>query len=204
MGYLIPETLEKLAGSIEAYDERAVYYDEVFHEVHRRVLSSGSLGKSDLGALVLWKRIQANTKWAERLLLRPEEEVRYVTGEAYSPGKSDEERLEILARLDGFRSGKSALASTVLSAWNPGDFGVIDRWSRRSITLFQMWRNDNLYPIPLAGSIMSYTTYLIMVRHMRDQLTEESGKSITARDVDKGLFWIGREEPYIPGEDRFG
>lgn len=36
-------------------------YDEVLYEVVERVERSGSIGKSDIGVLLFWKRLQANT-----------------------------------------------------------------------------------------------------------------------------------------------
>ncbi|MFJ4967142.1 hypothetical protein ACIP6P_32705 [Streptomyces sp. NPDC088729] len=42
-------------------------YDEVLAEIAQRAERSGSLGKSDIGALVLWKRLSARTPWASAL-----------------------------------------------------------------------------------------------------------------------------------------
>jgi hypothetical protein len=57
-------------------------YDEVLYDVVERVERSGSIGKSDIGALLFWKRLQANTPWATRLHLVPDLEVRRVTAAA--------------------------------------------------------------------------------------------------------------------------
>jgi hypothetical protein len=37
------------------------HYDEVLHEVSDRIQTSGSIGKLDVGALLFWKRLRANT-----------------------------------------------------------------------------------------------------------------------------------------------
>lgn len=58
------------------------HYDEILHEVTDRVAASGSIGKVDIGALVLWKRMSASTRWASGLNVLPEVDVRKVTGVA--------------------------------------------------------------------------------------------------------------------------
>lgn len=55
-------------------------YDEVLHEVSDRVASQGSLGKADIGALLFWKRLRADTPWAGQLSSMTDAAVRDVTG----------------------------------------------------------------------------------------------------------------------------
>lgn len=96
--------------------ETSPAYDEVLVEVSERVAASGSLGKSDIGALVLWKRIQANTRWAVRLMGMPDTEVRAVTRRAVDavrdphvtvPDAARRGRRELSA-LPGFTTGGRA------------------------------------------------------------------------------------------------
>lgn len=95
--------------------ERAVSaaYDEVLVDVSERVSASGSIGKSDIGALVLWERIQANTKWAASLTSMPDTEVRAVTRQAVDAvrdlnvamSEAAGQGRRLLAALAGFTTG---------------------------------------------------------------------------------------------------
>lgn len=57
-------------------------YDEVLWEVAQRAEESGSLGKLDIGALIVWKRLSARTHWASALMGLPDAQVRTATGQA--------------------------------------------------------------------------------------------------------------------------
>lgn len=86
MPLLTPENMLRLEAARAETDERV--YDEVLYEVAERIERSSSIGKADIGALLFWKRLQANTPWATRLHLLPDLEVRRVTAvavEAVSP-----------------------------------------------------------------------------------------------------------------------
>ncbi|MFB6854833.1 hypothetical protein ACFCWV_20385 [Streptomyces sp. NPDC056341] len=48
------------------------HYDEVFWEIAQRTERADSLGKSDIAALVVWKRLTAQTPWASQLMSLPE------------------------------------------------------------------------------------------------------------------------------------
>ncbi|WP_424863141.1 hypothetical protein [Streptomyces sp. MMS24-I29] len=52
--------------------------DEVFHEVAQRTERAGSLGKTDIAALVVWKRLSAQTRWVSALMSLPDAQVRAV------------------------------------------------------------------------------------------------------------------------------
>lgn len=59
-------------------------YDEVLREVSARVADQGSIGKTDIGALVAWKRSTATAPWSKKLMNTPDSEVRAVTAGAYA------------------------------------------------------------------------------------------------------------------------
>lgn len=52
-------------------------------EVSARADASGDLGKADIGALVAWKRLQANTTWMAKLMSMRDSDVRALTGQAH-------------------------------------------------------------------------------------------------------------------------
>jgi hypothetical protein len=60
-------------------------YDEVLEQVADRIEAEGSVGKADIGALVLWKRLSASTLWAGRLCALPDATVRGITAAATPP-----------------------------------------------------------------------------------------------------------------------
>ena len=109
-------------------------YDEVLKEAIGRSEEIGSLGKYDIGALVFWKRLQANTPWAAALLSLPDAEVRAVTAAAIlavrDPNLTAPEAAQrgrsALSELPGFRNG-DALASAVLVAAAPDRMAIYDR-----------------------------------------------------------------------------
>lgn len=99
--------------------------DEVFSEVRSRLVTHGAATKLDLAALVFWKHIN-NAPWMTQLLRVPDAAVRAATAAAFAPGLSDDERVVALRPLPGFGGGR-AIASTLLAAWNPEQYGVFDR-----------------------------------------------------------------------------
>lgn len=72
MPLLTRENIDRLEVARGETDVRI--YDEVLYEVVERVMRSGSIGKADIGALLFWKRLQANTPWVTRLHLVPDPE----------------------------------------------------------------------------------------------------------------------------------
>ncbi|WP_328649095.1 hypothetical protein OHS58_17980 [Amycolatopsis sp. NBC_00348] len=120
-----------------AYEQQvASAYDEVLVEVAVRARAAGSIGKSDIGALLLWKRLRADTPWASRLMSVPDLEVRATTARVVdavrdphssTPAAAREGR-RLLASLPGFTTG-DALASAVLVAAAPRRMAV-PAWPR--------------------------------------------------------------------------
>jgi hypothetical protein len=59
----------RLEAARTTYEQQtAAAYDEVLVEVAARISTTGSIGKSDIGALLLWKRLRADTPWARQLM----------------------------------------------------------------------------------------------------------------------------------------
>lgn len=182
--------VDKLIAARCAY-QRGVsrHYDEVLNEVIRSVESSGSVGKADIGALALWKRISASTRWASALLAEPDAEVRRTTTEvvalarnaAVPAPEAASDALACLAALPGFKT-RGALASAVLLAAAPDRMAIYDRRARTGLRRIEH---------PLSGTKNIYRRYLETVEELRDQLLQH-GYEWTARDVDKALYWLGR------------
>ena len=61
------------------YAEVSPAYDEVLDRVAERVKGEGSIGKADIGALLFWKRLRADTPWFSRLMAIPDASVRQTT-----------------------------------------------------------------------------------------------------------------------------
>ncbi|MGY1753826.1 hypothetical protein [Blastococcus sp. SYSU D01042] len=64
-------------------------YDEVFDEVAARVGAAGSAGKVDIGALLFWKRLRADTPWVAALHQVADSYVREVTARAVRAARDD-------------------------------------------------------------------------------------------------------------------
>ncbi|MFD9217784.1 hypothetical protein ACFVY9_32735 [Streptomyces sp. NPDC059544] len=126
---------DKLSAARTAYLAAvSPHYDEVLWDVAQRAENTGSLGKADLGALVVWKRLSAQTPWASELMSLPDSNVRSVTARAvqavHNSGVSRAEAAKagrgIVWELPGFRTG-DALASAILTAAAPTRMAVYDR-----------------------------------------------------------------------------
>jgi hypothetical protein len=72
---LIPARAGYLAGI-------SPHYDEVFHDLAQRTQHAGSLGKTDIAALTVWKRLSAQTPWVSALMSLPDAHVHAVTQRA--------------------------------------------------------------------------------------------------------------------------
>jgi hypothetical protein len=116
-------TVTRLLGALGRYDPSGSY-DEVFDEVSARLHAHHEASKADICILVCWKRITQGG-WITRFLRTPDIEVRARTREAFA-AVSDQARLDSLAPLPGFGS-KAALATALLAAYDPAEFGVMDR-----------------------------------------------------------------------------
>jgi hypothetical protein len=163
-------------------------YDEVFLEVADRVKETGSVGKADVGALLFWKRLRADTRWARALHAMRDSEVRSVTGQmvlaAHDVERSTPEAASVarraLSSLPGFGQG-DALASAVIAAAHPDRMAVYDR--RAHSALLQLGHS-------LDDRSGRYGRYMAVVEELLTDIRVQEPEW-TARDVDLALFWIG-------------
>lgn len=173
------------------------HYDEVFHDVVQRTERAGSLGKTDIAALVVWKRLSAQTRWVTELMSLPDTHVRAVTERAVTAvrdttlPRSEAARTGrgIIWELPGFRTG-DALASAILTAAAPQRMAVYDSRVQHAL--------DTLGLTLTPGR---YGRYL----HLLDDLLRHGGAQAdgwTARDIDTALYWTGanphRRQPPTP------
>jgi hypothetical protein len=167
-------------------------YDEVLFEVAGRIAGAGSIGKSDIGALLLWKRLQANTRWARQLMGMPEVEVRAVTAPAVEAVRDKtvsvpvaaQRGRRLLSSLPGFASG-DALASALLLAAAPDRMAIYDRRAQLGLELLGKTLT------PARGR---YGRYLALVEDLRN-LAHQHDRPWLARDVDLALYWLGGIAP---------
>ncbi|MFI1760288.1 hypothetical protein [Streptomyces sp. NPDC020571] len=132
---LAADQWQRIAAARQAYtDTVSPYYDETLQEVTRRACTSGSIGKADIGALLMWKRLRADTRWAVELRALADTDIRRATAEATTAARDTtlsrcagaQAGRVALARLPGFRTG-DALASAVLTAAAPDRMAIYDR-----------------------------------------------------------------------------
>jgi hypothetical protein len=169
-------------------DDVSPHYDEVLHEVAQRTEHTGSLGKTDIAALVVWKRLTAQTRWATDLMSLPDTHVRAVTERAVTAvrdttlprSKAARTARGILTELPGLRTG-DALASAVLTAAAPQRMAVYDRRVQHALTTLGL----TLTPAP-----GRYGRYLQLLDDLL-QHGEAPTDGWTARDIDTALFQIG-------------
>ena len=163
-------------------------YDEVLNEVADRILATGSIGKADIGALLFWKRLRANTPWVSDLMNMREQQVRAVTEDAVS-AVTDKSLLipqaasagrRALSELPGFKTG-DALASALLLAAAPERMAVYDRRARAGLKILDL---------TLSAAPGRYGRYMKLVGDLQSTAAVH-GHTWTARDVDVALFWLG-------------
>lgn len=179
--------VERLVGALHEYQAKVTpSYDEVLNEVTAIAKETGSLGKVEIGALVVWKRLNASTKWAAQLMNTPDTEVRAATAAARQAAQATE--IEAAARaaraeiwvLPGFRTG-DALASAVLCALAPHRLAVYDRRAHAGL---------HSLGIELSNGSGRYGRYMVAVEQLRARAVE-SGHELTVRDVDLALYTLG-------------
>ncbi|MGV4988560.1 hypothetical protein ACVB8X_42300 [Streptomyces sp. NRAIS4] len=164
------------------------HYDEVLHEIAHRTETAGSLGKTDIAALVVWKRLSAQTPWVTALMSLPDAHVRTVTERAVTAvrdtalPRSEAARTgrAIIREMPGFRTG-DALASAVLTAAAPQRMAVYDRRVQHALDTLGL----TLTPAP-----GRYGRYMQLL----DDLLKHGGAhadSWRARDIDTALYWTG-------------
>lgn len=164
-------------------------YDEVLLEVAGRIESSDSIGKADIGSLLFWKRLRADTSWVKKLMTMPEVEVRSVTEKAVSAARDTSKTVpesasagrSALSPLPGFSRG-DALASALLLAAAPTRMAVYDQ--RAQIALEKL----GFVLSPARGR---YGRYMQLVENIRET-ARLNGHDWSARDVDLALYWHGR------------
>lgn len=163
-------------------------YDDVLTEIAERVREAGSIGKADVGALLFWKRLRADTIWATALLEMPEARVRELTGPAVK-GVNDSSLSvpeaavagrKALSALPGFGSG-DALASALLVAAAPHRMAIYDRRAQKGLKVIGL---------ELSPSRGRYGRYMDLVESIRATAKWQS-QEWTARDVDLALYTLG-------------
>ncbi|MFC7266168.1 hypothetical protein [Streptomyces lutosisoli] len=170
------------------------HYDDVFHDVAQRTEHAGSLGKTDIAALTVWKRLSAQTRWVTELMSLPDTHVRAVTERAVTAvrdtaltrGEAARTGRGIIWELPGFRTG-DALASAILTAAAPQRMAVYDRRVQHALDTLGL----TLTPTP-----GRYGRYLQLL----DDLLQHRGAHAdgwTARDIDTALYWTGAN-PHPP------
>ncbi|MFB7189377.1 hypothetical protein ACFCZT_29570 [Streptomyces sp. NPDC056230] len=185
-----------LAAAQASYlSEVSPHYDEVFWEVAGRVEAEGCLGKADIGALVVWKRLSAQTPWISKLMSLPDADVRSVTARAVRAvrdmGVSRAEAAQagrgIVWELPGFRTG-DALASAVLTAAAPQRMAVYDRRVQQAL---------DALGFALTRASGRYGRYIDLL----DTLLSHGGQQAEgwiARDLDTALYWVGGNGHQLP------
>lgn len=167
------------------------YYDEVLEEVTERFAAVGSLGKADIGSLLIWKRLRADTKWAMNLMNTSDQEVRAVTKKVFecandeilSVPKAAREARRALSSLSGFTTG-DALASAVIVAAAPQRMAIYDRRAHEGLALLN---------IKLANSRGRYSRYMNEVYGLIQHFAAH-GETWTARKIDQALFTLGNQK----------
>lgn len=184
---LVPARADYLAGV-------SPHYDEVFHDIAQRTEHTGSLGKTDIAALTVWKRLSAQTRWATALMSLPDTQVRAVTERAVTAVRDTTLTASEAARagrgiiweLPGFRTG-DALASAVLTAAAPKRMAVYDRRVQHALDTLGL----TLTPTP-----GRYGRYLQLLDHLLHHRPPRAG-NWSARDIDTALYWTGTN-PHQP------
>jgi hypothetical protein len=173
------------------------FYDEILHEVAAQVELTGSLGKIQLGALFMWKRMQRGS-WARKLLSLPDSDVRLVTARAVDAVRNESISVAAAAKagrsalsvLPGMRNG-DAFASAVLVAAAPRRMAVYD------------WRARNglgRVGLVLTNGRGRYGRYMQLIEQIRQELLVHSGgTNLCAREVDLALYWLAKLE--IPASE---
>lgn len=182
------EQWQRLSSARQAYtDAVSPYYDETLQDVTHRACVSGDIGKADIGALLMWKRLRADAPWAAELMALADADVRRVTAAAtiaardttLSRSSAAQAGRAALASLPGFRTG-DALASAVLTAAAPDRMAVYDRRAHSGLRTLG---------ITLSHAPGRYSRYIEAI----DQLLADAPAPIrnwTARDMDTALYWL--------------
>ncbi|QIK10954.1 hypothetical protein G7Z12_00290 [Streptomyces sp. ID38640] len=153
----------------------------------QRACVSGDIGKADIGALLMWKRLRADTPWASELMALADTNVRRTTAAATAAARDTSLSRSAAARasraalasLPGFRTG-DALASAVLTAAAPDRMAIYDQRAHKGL---------HTLGIALSHAPGRYSRYIEAI----DQLLATAPEPIrdwTARDMDTALYWL--------------
>lgn len=186
-----PDAASILANIWRSLPSEPSVYDEVLREVSKRAQDRRSIGKADIGALVVWKRLNASTRWATDLMLTPDATVRDVTAVAWAQAndlsvpipEAGGAARQTLWSLPGF-GGTGAIASAVLVALSPTRMAVWDRRVRSAL--------DALGRRPESGD-GQYERYLEIALNLAQSIQTATGAATapTPREVDLVLFRAG-------------
>ena len=165
------------------------HYDEVITELCARAEATGSLGKVDLGALVAWKRLRADTLYMGRLMATAETTVREHTAAAFAAARNPDlstvdaatAARRALEPLPGFRSG-DALASAACFICAPDRLAVYDRRAHAGLRVLGL-------DLTRTGGV--YGQYMAHLDALRAALDTPSDHW-TARRVDLALYVLGK------------
>ncbi|MDQ2852593.1 MAG: hypothetical protein M3Y49_18040 [Actinomycetota bacterium] len=187
-----PGAVDRLMAARGEYKrEVSVHYDDVLTEVSNRVKDAGSVGKADVGVLVMWKRMRADTPWAGEFMALPEDHVRAVTARAARcvqdrslsvPEAAVAGRRE-LSGLPGFTYG-DALASAVLLVAAPTRMAIYDHRAQAGLKVLDL-------TLSARPPRRRYGRYMHLVEQLRGAVNER-GNDWLARDVDLALFQLGK------------
>ncbi|MCT7292951.1 hypothetical protein NVV99_18630 [Rhodococcus sp. PAE-6] len=188
----VPGQRDLVAALVEAHSryptlEGGSFYDEVLLEVQARTERDGAIGKADIGALMLWKRLNLSTAWTRELNEWPDRKVRAITAEAFELARDTDRTIpeaaqaarSALLELPGCQRG-AAVASTVLTAGAPNRMAVYDR--RAVAALVGLGFSDP------AGY---YSRYMAAVCELVEKVNATTDAGWVPRDVDKALFVLG-------------
>jgi hypothetical protein len=148
---------------VEAIDKYNPYYDEVFWEVNARIRNHHEAGKLDLAALICWKR-SGQGHWVSDLMELSDAKVREHCRRAFAPRLTDQQRLDALAPLPGFK-GKYAIATAVLACNDPDEFGIVDWRALKGLERIdrQIARGAAKLCATWSGCVSSATLYAVCV-----------------------------------------
>ncbi|YAL83407.1 hypothetical protein ACMYYO_00990 [Dermacoccaceae bacterium W4C1] len=174
-------------------DPEAIY-DETLNVVSKRAASAKSLAKADIGSLVLWKRISAQTKWAAKLQMVPDATVRGVTADAFRLANDESATVpdagqaarRALRALPGMGP---ALASAVLLACAPHRMAVWDRRVKSGL------KHPSVAQA-IANKDWTYGEYLRVACSLASEMSPHlDNMTVTPRHVDLALFHLGGSKP---------
>lgn len=160
-------------------------YDEVLLDVQAAVERSGSVGKYDIGALMLWKRLNLRSPWTRDLNNMRDQQVRALTAPAIALARDKSLAIPEAARaarqaltgLPGCRHGH-AVASTILTAWEPDRMAIYDVRAVAALKGLECQDPE--------GNYRKYMTTVV------DLVAEINsfGLSWCPRDIDKALYML--------------